>query len=338
MNNRVAILYDRPDGPKTTPDHRDALIQAEAVAGALRELGYDPYDLTVSVDSEALLRSLKSRPPRFAFNLTESVEGHGSLIHLVPGFLDVLGIPYTGSGTDAIYTTSNKLLAKRMLRGAGIPTPDFFSMADLRSTGGRLRGTFIIKSVWEHASIGIGEDSVVSVMQGAQLLHEMQRRRRTLGGYCFAETYIEGREFNLSLLDARDGPEVLPPAEIRFDDYPSGKRHMVCYRAKWDEGSFEYHHTPRNFRFSSDDVPLLEHLKQLALECWRLFDLRGYARVDFRVDKEGRPWILEINSNPCLSPDAGFAAAAERAGITFSQTITRILRAMNEDGSRAPDL
>lgn len=333
MSNRVAILYDRPDGPKSNADHRDALIQTEAVADALKELGYDPYDLAVTMDFGAFLQALKSHPPCFAFNLTESVEGQGSLIHLASSLLDALGIPYTGSGTDAIYITSNKLLAKRMLQATGIPTPDFFSMGDLRRSGAVVRGTFIIKSVWEHASIGIGEDSVVSVMQGTELLHEMKDRLHTLGGRCFAETYIEGREFNLSLLDARDGPEVLPPAEIRFDAYPPGKRRMVCYRAKWDEGSFEYCHTPRRFSFPPDDAPLLESLEQLARQCWHLFGLRGYARVDFRVDEAGRPWVLEINSNPCLSPDAGFAAAAKQAGITFFRTIRRILRAMNEDGA-----
>jgi D-alanine-D-alanine ligase len=329
MNNRVAILYDRLDGPESSPDQRDVLFQAQAVAGALRELGYAPYDLPVSMDFGAFLHSLRSDPPLFTFNLMESIEGQGRLIHLAPCLLDALGIPYTGCGTDALYTTSNKLLAKRKLQGAGILTPHFYSMDDLQSPEARVKGTFIIKSVWEHASIGIGDDSVVAVKRGTRLLQEMQRRLRTLGGECFAETYIQGREFNLSLLAAHNGPEVLPPAEIRFDDYPRGKRHMVCYRAKWDEDSFEYRHTPRRFTFLPADAPLLERLKKLSRECWDLFGLRGYARVDFRVDREGRPWILEINTNPCLSPDAGFAAAADRAGITFSQMIATILQAMN---------
>jgi D-alanine-D-alanine ligase len=70
---------------------------------------------------------------------------------------------------------------------------------------------------------------------------------------------------------------------------------------------------------------LLCQLAYLARECWHGFGLRGYARVDFRVDQEGNPWILEINANPCLSPDAGFAAALERAGISFPQAVERLL-------------
>jgi len=336
MNNRVAILYDRLDGPKSRPDHRDVLVQAEAVAAALRELGYAPYDLPVSMDFGAFLHSLRSDPPLFTFNLMESIEGQGRLIHLAPCLLDALAIPYTGCRADALYATSNKLLAKRILQKAGILTPRFFSMSDLGSSAARVDGTFIIKSVWEHASIGIGDDSVVTLKRGSQLLQEMQSRLQPLGGECFAETFIEGREFNISLLAARNGPEVLPPAEIRFDEYPPGKRRMVCYRAKWDEDSFEYRHTPRSFTFSKKDAPLLERLAKLARQCWHLFHLRGYARVDFRVDREGRPWILEINANPCLSPDAGFAAAADKAGITFSRMIAGILRAMNDDEAEQP--
>ena len=167
---------------------------------------------------------------------------------------------------------------------------------------------------------------------------EMNARRESLGGECFAEAYIEGREFNLSLLASEDSkgrpvsvgrgkpcPEVLPPAEIRFDSYPAGKVRVVGYRSKWDEDSFEFTHTPRSFDFPDCDNALLVDLKDLALRCWELFDLRGYARVDFRVDGAGRPWILEVNANPCLSPDAGFAAAAARAGLPFTEVLNRII-------------
>jgi D-alanine-D-alanine ligase len=99
----------------------------------------------------------------------------------------------------------------------------------------------------------------------------------------------------------------------------------VGHRAKWEADSFEFHHTPRRFDFPPGDEELLARLQHLATACWRLFGLRGYARVDFRVDRQGRPWILEVNANPCLSPDAGFIAAADRAGLSFEAMIQRIL-------------
>jgi D-alanine-D-alanine ligase len=146
-----------------------------------------------------------------------------------------------------------------------------------------------------------------------------------LGRPYFAEQYIEGREFNLSLLADAGGPQVLPAAEIDFSRLPAGKPRIVGYKAKWKADSPEYHATPRRFDFASADGPLVERLAELSRSAWQCFGLRGYARVDFRVDRQGRPWILEINVNPCLSPDAGFAAALDRAGIPFPQAIARIL-------------
>ncbi len=149
-------------------------------------------------------------------------------------------------------------------------------------------------------------------------LTQLERRARCP---MLAERYIEGREFNLSLLAG----EILPPAEIDFSAYPADKPRIVGHAAKWDESSFEYQQTPRRFTFPAADAPLLHELCDLAARCWELFGLTGFARVDFRVDLKGRPWILEVNVNPCLSPDAGFAAALSAAGIDFAEAIRQIV-------------
>ncbi len=152
----------------------------------------------------------------------------------------------------------------------------------------------------------------------------MAARRARFGGEWFAERYIEGREFNLSILEGRQGPEVLPVAEIRFVDYPLDRPRIVDYEAKWLEGSFAFAHTPRRFVEDATEADLASDLRRLAADCWRLFGLRGYARVDFRVDEAGRPWVLEVNANPCLSPDAGFMAAAAQGGLTATDVIAMI--------------
>ena len=126
----------------------------------------------------------------------------------------------------------------------------------------------------------------------------------------------------------------MSPAEIIFEGYAGEKPHLVDYRAKWDENSYEYHHTPRRFDFGPEDRPLVDRLRTLTLECWRLFDLSGWARVDFRVDDHGDPWILEINSNPCLSRDAGFMAAAVRSGLSDTEVVNRIIEDVH-GGKRA---
>ncbi|MFH0911821.1 MAG: D-alanine--D-alanine ligase [Planctomycetota bacterium] len=351
-------------------DEQDVLVQARCVGEGLAALGHEPVALPVSLNLAEAARALAELRPALVFNLTESLAGKGSLIHLVPALLDALQIPYTGAGAAAMLLTSNKLLAKRWLAAAGLPTPPWLtedgeafpaaarSAADTREgqAGGNpapdlpIAGAWLVKSVWEHASIGLDEDSVLAGPDRERLLKEMAARREALGGACLAEAFIDGREFNLSLLAGRSGqdcvcpasaaagtssplvrvraPEVLPPAEIRFDAYPPGKVRVVGYRSKWEEDSFEFNHTPRSFDFPETDAWLLARLSELALECWTLFDLRGYARVDFRVDDNNRPWILEVNANPCLSPDAGFQAATARAGLPFTEVLKRIINDM----------
>jgi D-alanine-D-alanine ligase len=276
--------------------------------------------------------------PDLVFNLVESVEGHGRLVHLAAAVLDFLRVPYTGAPTDTLFLTSNKLLTKRILGASGIPTPPYFRYEDLRTAEGPLDQPYIIKSVWEHASVGLDEDSVVFLTNSRELLAEMGRRKEKLGGECFAEKYIDGREFNLSILASDEGPEVLPLAEMKFVNYPPGKWRVVGYRAKWDESSQEYRGTVRSFQFSPDEEPLLAELKEMARKCWNLFSLRGYGRVDFRVDQSNRPWVLEINANPCLSLDAGFFAATTRAGLSYKEMVRRIIQDSGTGFCRKPVL
>jgi len=311
-----------PDG--ATKDELDVLVEAQAVSRALLELGHESLCVPISLDLKAAADLLTALAPSIVFNLVESVQGKGSLIHLAPSLLELLGIPYTGARTEAMFLTSNKILAKQLMRAHGIPTPPWYVVGGERQGQTCPPGLYIVKSVWEHASIGLGQDSVFWAADQGQLRRELETRAEGHGGECFAELYVEGREFNLSMLACEDGAEFLPPAEIVFDAYPEGKRRVVCYRAKWDEGSFEYQNTPRRFHLDEDD-PLIRSMEGTARSCWDLFGLRGYARVDFRVDREGRPWVLEVNANPCLSPDAGFMAAAVEAGLGYEEVIERIM-------------
>jgi D-alanine-D-alanine ligase len=329
---KIAIAHGEVDAGAGR-DEQDVLTQVVFVSEGLAALGHEPVAIPVSLNLAAAAQTLAELQPAMVFNLVETIVGKGSLIHLFPALLDALKIPYTGAGTEAMFLTSNKLLAKRWLAAAGLPTPAWFT-AQGTLCGKvspmhqelRIDGPWLIKSVWEHASIGLDEESVLFGADRKRLIAEMDARRDTLGGACLAEAYIDGREFNLSLLAGKEGPEVLPPAEIRFDSYPPGKVRVVGYRSKWEEGTFEFANTPRTFEFPAQDTPLLSQLKDLARRCWKIFDLQGYARVDFRVDGTGRPWILEVNANPCLSPDAGFSAATFQAGLTFSDVLARIIK------------
>jgi len=327
---RLAVVHHAV-GPQAPADEQDVLDQAAAVASALEALGHEVSVLPCTLNLEQIRRDLMTYGADGVFNLVESLHGTGRLIHLFPYVLDAMGLPYTGSSALSILTTSHKILAKGRLRAAGIATPSWVGPFPPDGSGSDVSGAvkdagdvWIIKSLWEHASIGLDETSIV---QGRRedVTAMLPQRASLLGGACFAEQFVEGREFNLSILTGPEGPQVLPPAEILFEEFAPGTPRMVGYQAKWDPGSHAYQNTPRRFPEGGEDGPLLHELTEVALRCWDLFSLKGYARVDFRVGGQGRPWVLEVNANPCLSPDAGFAAALEKAGIPFVEAVERIL-------------
>ena len=216
--------------------------------------------------------------------------------------------------------SSDKLTAKHLMRKEGLPTPPWLEEAELDGLAVFLGHPLIIKPVAEEASVGITDASV-------QTFHDEASLKKALaGGKNFAETFIQGREFSVSVLALGDEMITFEPAEMLFIDYPSNKPTIVGYEAKWEESSFEYMHTQRNFLFSQGDEQLLIALGQLSRKAFLLFGGKGYARVDFRIDECGDPFILEVNLNPCIAQDSGFVAAAQREGLSYDEMIALIIR------------
>lgn len=323
---RLAVLHDEPPA-EPRPDEEDTQQQARVVAERLGASGHDVARIPLGLDLGAARRALEELAPAAVVNLVESVGGSGRLIHLAPALLEVIGLRFTGARAAAMFATTHKLVAKRLLASAGLPTPAWVDADAALSGPADGASRWIVKSVCEDASLGIDDAAVVEVARPERLAPLVARRAARLGGEAFAERYVEGREFNFSLLAKDDGVELLPAAEILFEGFPAGKPRIVGYAAKWDAASFEYSHTPRRFAFPADDAALLAEMERLARRVWSLFGLSGYARVDFRVDASGRPWILEANANPCLAEDAGFAAAAARANLALPAVLERILAA-----------
>jgi D-alanine-D-alanine ligase len=315
---KTVILYnDVTSG--AAEDDLDVLVQRDAVMAALKKLGYNPESVPVTLDLQQTANTLKKIQPEFVFNLVESIGAVGRFIYFAPALLEHLRIPFTGASSDALFLTTNKVLTKERLNLAGLPTPAWSTQFEHLPEADP---PYIIKPVWEDASVGLDEQALI---YNRESFTDIFKQRMEKFGASFAEAYIDGREFNLSILDSAEGPQALPPAEIRFEDYPEGKPRLVDYKAKWESDSFEYTHTIRHFDFPGADRLLLVKLEDMALHCWRLFQLCGYARVDFRVDHANNVSILEVNANPCISPDSGFVAASERAGLSFETVIERIV-------------
>jgi D-alanine-D-alanine ligase len=312
----VPVLHAATD---SRADEIDTLVAAEAVAGALRGLGFVTDIIGVDLDLREL-EALQRRRPLLVFNLVDAVRGDGRVAPMIPSLLDALGLPYTGARTNAWLKTLSKITTKQNLSSQGLPTPPWSE----DGCGLDPQARIVVKPIWEHGSLGMDESSVVAAADAAEAIAARNLRYKTEH---FAESYIEGREFNAALMEGPDGVRVLPIAEIVFEALRAGRPHIVDYDAKWIPDSESYIGTPRRFGLEQNDPKLAARLREQALDCWTLFGLTGYARVDFRVDRASEPWILEVNVNPCLSPDAGFAAAAADAGLSYQDMIGRIVEA-----------
>jgi D-alanine-D-alanine ligase len=309
----------------------DVLTQVAAVETACRDLAYLCATVPCDLDLQTLVAAVNEFEPTVVFNLVESLAGRDQLAWLVPALLETLHIPCTGTAAVPLNLSNDKLRTKQRLQLAGLPTPGWHTLESLQKTNGCgvrfIAGQYILKASGEHASLGLDDSAVVHADSAERLRELLQQQAAKLSKPCFAEQFIAGREFNLSLLADGARVQVLPPAEIEFLGFPPDKPRIVGYAAKWSAGTFEYHQTPRRFDFPEGDRPLLALLSTLARSCWQVLELGGWVRIDFRIDDAEQPFILEVNTNPCLSPDAGFAAAVERAGLTLTNAVERIITA-----------
>lgn len=322
----LAVIVHGADAASGRPDECDTLVQVEVVAGALGRLGYGVDAVRIGGDLAGLAEILRWRPA-VVVNLVESLAGRDDLAPLVPLLLDAQGLACTGNSGRAMTLTGDKPVAKRLLRSEGLPTPDW------SETGIGLDpvATWIVKAAAADASYGLDASCVVG---GDAVPGTLARQAMRFGGRWIAERYVEGREVSLALLAGDDGPQALPATEIAFRGFAPEAPRIVDYAAKWEEGSPSARATPRVF--AELEPGLHGALEAIARRCWDLFGLAGTARVDFRIDAAGRPWVLEVNANPCLAPDAGFVAAAGRAGIDLDGVVGRLVaRALAGPACRA---
>ncbi len=321
---RVVVVHDAV-GPDASPDTLDVLAQTAVVRTALEEAGGTVRVVQADLDLDTLAGTLRALSVDGVFNLVESLGGVDRMMPAAAYLFEALGLPYTGVPAAAIAVTTDKGLAKRLMRAAGVATPQWARCDRALAEGLFTADSYIVKSLTDHASAGLDEEQVCEGAGAARsYLEGLPPHERCSR---MVEQFVDGREFNISILETTDGPQVLPPAEMRFVDYPEGKPRVVGYRAKWDPEDFAYSHTVRSFELAPEDRALAARMAEICRSCWDLFGLRGYCRVDFRVDKAGNPYVLEVNANPCLSPDAGFMAAAARAGMEPSQVVMALVDA-----------
>jgi D-alanine-D-alanine ligase len=318
----ILILHGSRPGRDQPVEDLENLDVAQGIAQTLAGRGHPVRMSPVGLDLSRLHQELSDRPPELVFNLAEGLDGLDRLGAAVPALLEALAIPYTGNPPHVLALADDKLALKAVLREAGIPTP----------AGDDHRGPFLVKARHQHASLGLDPGARVETRD--QALSLVHRKTRTHHTAFFAEAYIEGREFNLSILEDPPGePRVLPPAEIRFHAWPEDTPKIVDHAAKWDPSSVRFAHTIRDFPDGGGpDRPLLEALATTSRQVFSKLGLRGYARIDFRVDASGQPFVIDLNPNPTLDPGAGFVQAALRAGWDYPGLLDQILAAAEATG------
>jgi D-alanine-D-alanine ligase len=325
---KVLVLYNEPVLPADHPDtdsEREILESVDAICTCLAAGDFRIARLGVSTDPQVLLNGLRKYRPDVVFNLFEGISDHGDTEAYVAGVLQWLGVPFTGCPFQSLCLARNKPLTKRLLLGDGLPTPEFFVVNELPVPEIPLDWPMIVKPGEEDASVGLDQGSVVTDRE--QLIERVTWMLETYGPPVLIEEYIAGREFNVSLIE---DPELrtLPISEITFAQAEPNYWPIVTYDAKWRPDSRDFVATPP--RFPTDLSPrLAERLAALAQRAYRLMECRDYARVDFRVRHPSRPYILEVNPNPDISPGAGLARALSAAGSSLTQfTIDLVARAL----------
>jgi len=318
---RCFIIYNEPlEG--ALADELDVLDQVAHIEKHLRELNISVYRKGITHRFMEEIAEIAGEKPDFVYNLVESINNKGELNYFIPALLNMYSIPYSGNPLEAMFVTSNKRLASKAMKDAGINNPASYlpSQFKILKPGRK----YIVKPIWEDGSLGITGDSVFECKPGFE-----DKLKGLDDAHWFIEDFIDGREFNMSVLAGKDGPEVMPPAEIVFVNYDENKPRIVDFKAKWEMDSFEYINTVREFPGKSLNSQLEKNLKEAARACWNLFGLKGYARVDARTDGNENVFVIEINANPCISPDGGFVAATKEAGLPFTDVIKRIISDLN---------
>lgn len=336
---RVLVLYNEPTLPADHPDaesEHDILYTADCVARCLADAGLSVARLGATDDPYPLAAGLRAHRPDAVFNLYEGTARWGNAEAYVAGLLELLRVPFTGSPPQPLMLARSKPLTKRLLAGAGLPTAAFFAVDALPVPKCPLKWPVIVKPGTEDASVGIEQASVVTSQR--QLEERVRYVLDRYGPPVLVEQFVRGREFNVAVWDRDGTPRTLPFSEILFLDQggDSPLWPIVSFDAKWHPNSRDFKATPA--KNPADVSPELEAaVSALAVRAFELVGCRDYARVDLRVDADGRPYILEVNPNPCISPLAGLAAALETAKVPFPEFVLGLVRSALRRGPR-PEL
>lgn len=323
---RVLLLVDEdlvpPDACEGDPDDEEWRTEY-SVMTALREMGHEVRPLGVVRNLEDVERAYRDWQPHIAFNLLEDCYWVIPYDHHMVAYLELLGLPYTGCNPTGLLLSRDKALTKKLLAYHRIRVPDFLVCRRGRAVRRprRLAFPLIVKSLHTDSSNGLSQQSVVH--DDAALAERVAFIHDGVGTDAIVEQFIDGRELFVGVLGNRR-LTVLPPWELRIGAMPEGEPFVYTRELKWDDA------LKKRLEVTTGPAeglpePLASRLPRLCRRICRRLHLSGYTRLDFRLDAEGRLWLLEANANPQICRGDDFAEPAEAAGLSYPRLLQRIL-------------
>jgi D-alanine-D-alanine ligase len=323
----IALVHEHLVPPETLPDGVDP-VAAEwrteyDVVTTLRALGHEVQPLGVHDDLGEIRRMFQEWKPQIAFNLLESFNDVTIFDQNVVSFLELLKLSYTGCNPRGLLLARDKSLSKKLLSYHRLPVPEseVFRMGREVRRPKRLAFPLIVKSLTQEASIGIPQASVVD--SDEKLRERVAFIHDSIGTAAIVEQYIEGRELYVGVV-GNQKLQALPVWELFFTNMPADTRRIATDRVKW---SVKYQKKYEIESGAARDLPPAtnELIQHVCKRTFRALELSGYARIDLRLDAEGRAWVIEANPNPQIARGEDFAASAEAAGVSYESLIQRII-------------
>jgi len=321
----LALVHEHLVPPEDTTDvdvlEADWKMEYDVIE-TLREQGHEVRVLGVHDDLTGIRPTAGFFEPHIVLNLLETFAGVTTFDQNVVSYLELLRLRYTGCNPRGLILARDKALSKKLLAYHRIPVPDFFVIGYGRKPALRKKMHFplIVKSLFFEASAGISQASVVE--DDDQLARRVQFIHDSLGTAAIVEQFIDGRELYVGVL-GNERLDVLPVWEMSFAQMPENRWRIATERVKWNT---QYQ---KKNGIMTDAATLaaadIERIHRIAKRAYRALDLNGYARIDLRMDAEGRVYVLEANPNPNLAYGEDFAESAETSGISYEKLLERIV-------------
>ena len=334
---KVAILYDvwEEDAPEPEPEPpkraaklkkrrktRKAKHDREEVFEALEKLGHEPFYHVLDGRTPSLI-SLAKCGADLVFNLSEAFAGDDTMELNIAAYLDLLGLPYTGSGPHGHFLAQDKAVAKKLFSFHSVRTPYFATAFKGRiDHADDINFPLIVKPLWEDGSIGI--DAAALVTNIKELMQRVEYVQEEFDSPALIEEYIEGRELYGAILGSYERARCLPLVELDLSKLPKGTPHIATSEVKFDKDTEAYKLT-KSAPVDDLDEETTNTVCETALAAYRACKLRDYGRIDMRLTPKGEVYVIEANPNPWLASTQEFAMAARKSGMNYTELIGEIV-------------